>query len=234
MKATFKTTLLGGGLAIISAALIASTAKTAPEGRSRDKFNVSYHEKSQSRLPTIAKDEWLETEGDEKVQIMDASPSGDRPFGGPLGHRMPPFGLELPPGPMARGPFGPPSPAIPVPRAACEGEIDLLLAHVAYLKSRMRLQGDQKAAWHKVEQTAEPSLEKLRDLCEMLPSQPSPPPAPPEALDFAEKQMTARLELLRAVRGSLQELYDILSPHQRTLLAPSLPPPLHFLEHDTL
>jgi len=171
-------------------------------------------------------DNWLATVAwIEEAQMNAPPPIGERPIVGSP-HGMPPFGPEPPFDTMTGGAFGPPSHPTPppAPRAGCEREIDLLMAHVAYLKSEMRLQGDQKAAWYKVEQIAEPSFEKLSDLCEALPSQPTPPPAILEALDFAEKQMTVRLDLLRAVRGPMLELYNLLSPDQRTLLAPPLPP----------
>ena len=223
MKAIMSVTIFAAGLAIISVVAASSAVVRDSDGRSHDKLNISYREKTQSRVPALTDDNWRATvPWIEEAQMIAPPPIGERPFDGSP-HGMPPFGLEPPFDPMTGGPFGPPSPPTLAPRAGCEREIDLLMAHVAYLKSEMRLQGDQKEAWYKVEQTAEPSLEKLRDLCETLPSQPTPPPAILEALDFAEKQLTARLDLLRAVRGPMQELYNNLSPDQRALLAPPLP-----------
>jgi hypothetical protein len=87
-----------------------------------------------------------------------------------------------------------------------------------YLKSKMRLREDQKAAWQKVEQIAAPGVEKIRNLCERLPSQPTPQPGLLEHIDFAELQMAARLELLRAIHEPLHALYETLSSDQRALL----------------
>ena len=70
----------------------------------------------------------------------------------------------------------------------------------------MQLQGDQKAAWQKVEQAATPGVEKVRELCGRLPSQPAPPPNLLDRIKLAEMQMTARVELLRAVHEPLQAL----------------------------
>jgi hypothetical protein len=53
-----------------------------------------------------------------------------------------------------------------------------------------------------------------------------------ERIDFAEMQMSTRLELLRAVHEPLQALYETLSSDQRALLtlglrllSPTPPPP---------
>jgi hypothetical protein len=88
-----------------------------------------------------------------------------------------------------------------------------------YLKSKMRLQNDQKVAWQKVEDAAAPDVEKIRNLCARLPSEPAPQPSLLEHIDFAEMQMAARLELLRAVHEPLQALYETLLSEQRALLA---------------
>ena len=132
---------------------------------------------------------------------------------------------HVPPGPPPHGfgpaPFGFAPP--PAPRVACEDEIDRLAGIVGYLKSKERLEGDQKSAWDKVETAAAPGLAKLRALCADLPSYPGGPPALPARVDFMAKQMTARAELLSAIREPLRALYDTLSPDQRALL--DMPPP---------
>src|SRR5262249_20049142 len=122
---------------------------------------------------------------------------------------------------------GPP----PAPRIACEEEVDHLMGLVGYLKSKLRLQDDQKAAWLKVEQVAVPAVEKIRNLCVRLPSQPAPQPHLLEHIDFVEMQTAARLELLRAMHEPLRALYETLSPDQRAVLEtaphhlPPMPPP---------
>jgi hypothetical protein len=151
-----------------------------------------------------------------------------RPWGPPVGA---PGGapVQFGPPPLPRpGHFGfaPPDGPPPSPRVACEEEVDRLMGMAGYLKSRMRLRDDQKAAWQKVEQIAAPGTEKIRTLCERLPSQPMPQTNLLEHINIAETQMAARLELLRAVREPLQALYETLSPDQRALLTAG-PRPFH-------
>jgi hypothetical protein len=91
-----------------------------------------------------------------------------------------------------------------------------------YLKSKIRLQGEQKNLWQRLELAATPPTEKLRELCSALPSQPALPPNLLERIDFAEKQAVIRLELFRAIHDPLHALYESLSADQRALLA--IPP----------
>jgi hypothetical protein len=42
----------------------------------------------------------------------------------------------------------------------------------------------------------------------------------PDALDLAERHLTSRLELLRAIREPLRALYNTLTPEQRMALEP--------------
>jgi hypothetical protein len=116
-----------------------------------------------------------------------------------------------------------PFPLTASPRMACEEDIDGHAAFAGYLKSRLRLHGDQKIAWQKMEQSSEPAIDKMREVCAQLPTRMTAPPTFPEALDFLEKQLSARAELLRSLREPLRDLYKSLSPDQRAALIP--PPP---------
>jgi hypothetical protein len=106
---------------------------------------------------------------------------------------------------------------------ACEEDIDGHAAFAGYLKSRLRLHGDQKIAWQKMEHSSEPAIDKMREVCAQLPTRMTAPPTFPEALDFLEKQLSARAELLQSLREPLRDLYESLSPDQRAALI--LPPP---------
>jgi hypothetical protein len=174
-----------------------------------------------------------EADGAQPDTPVELTQAFGRPWDAPVGA---PRGAPVQFGPPAfprPGPFGfaPPDGPPPSPRVACEEDVDRLMGLAGYIKSKMRLRDDQKAAWQKVEQTATPGAEKIRNSCERLPSQPAPQPGLLERIDFAETQMAARLELLRAVREPLQALYETLSPDQRALLAAGpqlfhpLPPP---------
>jgi LTXXQ motif family protein len=216
MQPAIKVVLLAVGLATgPSAAAILSATSTAPKGRPID---VSF-------LGGRA----AEAEGYEfDVPIEPTRAMDDRwdPSSGAASNVPVQFGSPHP-----RGPFGfarPEEP--PSSRVACEEEIDRVMGLAAYLKSKMRLQDGQKTAWQKVEQAAVPGAEKIRDLCARLP----PKPAQLnflERIDFAEMQISARLELLHATHEPLQALYETLSSDQRALLTVGLrfvslmPPP---------
>lgn len=145
---------------------------------------------------------------------------GMRPMsGGPMRPDGEPFG----PPPMARHRPG----LMPPTRAACEERMAHHAAMVGYIRSKLQLQGAQKDAWRKIEDAAEPAVAKLHQTCALLPAQPSPPPALPDAIEFAAKEAAARAELLQAVTGPVRALYDTLSPDQRAALMP--PPPPHGL-----
>lgn len=220
MKPVLRIAFVTIGLAVASAAAL-SLPSHAPTVAKTTLIDISAREKTRARL--IQSADW---EGEnatttaiiQLAQAMGPFWDGPGPFfgGGAL-----PFG---PPshGPDAAGPFGPVQP--PSPRADCEEHIDRLAGLVGYLKSKERLQDAQRAAWQKVEAAAEPGLAQIRALCQELPTQPAQPPGFPARVDFVIKQMTARAELLRAVREPLQTLYDTLSADQRAIL--DMPPPL--------
>jgi LTXXQ motif family protein len=241
MKSAIRIVLVAAGLATVPAAAAFLGSASFPSSRTSpvrltpvplaDPFNMSFRDKSQARVVAVADDDGRNLTS-ALVELAQAfgppwgRPGADMeedfrpPFARPGGARRP--GLPGLPGPSG---FAHPPGLPPPPRIACEEDIDRLMALTGYLKSKMRLQGDQKIAWQKVEQKAEPSIEKMRDLCGRLPSQPAEPPGLLERIDFAEKQMTARVELLRAIAEPLQALYESLTPDQRALLAIARPMP---------
>jgi hypothetical protein len=230
MQRAIKVVLLAAGLATgPSAAAILSatslTSSTTPKSRSIDMSFAGGH----GTAAAVA-----EASGDESYTPIELAQAMGRPWDPPAGA---PGGIPLqfgpPPAPPA-GPFGfdRPGGPPPSPRVACEEDVDRLMGLAGYLKSKLRLRDDQKAAWQKVEQVAAPGTEKIRNLCERLPSQPAPQPGLLEHIDFAEMQMAARLELLRAIHEPLHALYETLSSDQRALLMvgprlfhPMPPPP---------
>jgi hypothetical protein len=135
---------------------------------------------------------------------------GGEPFRGP-----PPTAMR------GHGPFGP----VPPNRAACEEDINRHAAMTGYIKSKLQLQGSQKDAWRKIEEAAEPAVEKLRQACALLPVNAGPPPRLPDGLEIAGKQLAARAAFLLAVSGPAHALYETLSPDQRAALVPPPPPP---------
>lgn len=141
----------------------------------------------------------------------------------------------LPPAPFAPAPMDPgawPAPPVsmeppappPITKVACEDAIHRAAAHAAFIKSKLRLQPQQRETWHKIEDAAQPSVDKLHAACDRLPVDPSAPPSLPDAIDAAEAQLSARVELLRAVREPVRALFETLSPEQRMALQPPLQP----------
>jgi hypothetical protein len=222
MQLAIKIAILAAGLATVpsAAAKLSSVPFTYSWVPRAEGINMSFQ-----KPRVIAAAEDVGNTFDAPIELLQApDPPWDGPgvgagAGFPLQFGPPP--LPRPPGPPgSSGPFGfgPSAGPPPAARVACEEDVDRLMGLTGYLKSKMRLQGDQKTAWQKVEQAAAPGVEKMRDLCGRLPSQPAPPPNLLEQIDFTEMQMTARLELLRAVHEPLQALYEALSSDQRALL----------------
>lgn len=185
--------------------------------------------KDQARLPSSAIAGRGDDYGPALIQLAQAS----RPQPPEAAGRMPPpdEGMR----PMLPGldgePFGPPPMArhrpgpMPPTRAACEERMAHHAAMVGYVRSKLQLQGTQIEAWRKIEDAAEPAVTKLHQTCALLPVQPGPPPALPDAIEFAAKQAAARAELLQAVSSPMRALYDTLSPDQKAAIVPPMPRP---------
>lgn len=109
------------------------------------------------------------------------------------------------------------------PRKICLEDISRHLANYAYIKSQLQLDDNQKAAARAVDDAMESSAGKMRTLCQTLPAEFAGPPGIMETADFMEKQLAARLDLLRALKGPIQDLFGQLSPDQRAVL--DRPPP---------
>lgn len=125
--------------------------------------------------------------------------------------------FDLPPGRMLPMP-------VPMTRSSCEGRINAEAGMAGYLKSKLRLQPNQREAWQKLESVAEPAIEKLHTACEALPIEAGAPPSLPDLMDVMEAQLAARLEFIRVTREPLRALLATLSPEQRMALQPPLPP----------
>ena len=128
------------------------------------------------------------------------------------GFRPPP-----PPGPGSML-AGPPFPPIGLDRPSCDESIDRHAAVAGYIHSKLRLQGTQNEAWQKIEQAAQPTIEKLREICASLPAEAGLPPSFPGMIGTLERQLTAHAQFLHAIAGPVQALYDTLSPQQRTVI----------------
>ncbi len=146
--------------------------------------------------------------------------------------------LGIPPGP-APGLMGPPPFPVPrhgfadgmqpkfPPRKTCLEDISRDIAMYAYIKSELQLTDNQKGTAKAVDDAMESSSAKLRAFCQTLPTEVAAPPGIIERVDFMEKQLAARLDLLRALKGPVQDLLVLLTPDQRAVLDhPPLLPPL--------
>jgi len=164
------------------------------------------------------------------TQLAQASGPAEVPLG--PAHQLPP--RPLPPHDAAAGPFGPPPEppffAGPRPmmmsRIACETRLDFQAGMAGYLTSKLRLTDEQRQAWRKVEDAAQPAIAKLHAACDRLARGPGDARNVPNELDVLEAQASARLDLVRATHGPVLALYQMLTPEQRAELRPAMPPPM--------
>ncbi|AXK79999.1 hypothetical protein DW352_05370 [Pseudolabrys taiwanensis] len=217
----------------VTAAVLAASLATGGIGlavRAAANDGVALPAKDQARLPSSEVAAAGHDYGTALIQLAQVArpqlPEGARPMPPDAGMR------PMPAGPMREDgePFGPPPPMarhrpqpLPPTRAACEERMARHAAMVGYIKSKLQLQGAQKDAWRKIEDAADPAVAKLHQICALLPVQPGPPPALPDAIEFAGKQSAARAELLQAVSGPMRALYDTLSADQKAALVPPMP-----------
>ena len=74
-----------------------------------------------------------------------------------------------------------------------------------------------------VDDALQSSVAKLQALCQALPNEPAPPPGLMQRADILERQLAARLDLLRALKTPMQDLIAQLSPDQRAVLDAPMP-----------
>ena len=134
------------------------------------------------------------------------------------------------PGRMEPPPFPGHGPGLPdrpppkfAPRSRCLEEINRHMAIYGYIRSKLQLTETQKAAAKAVDDVLQSSVGKLQVLCQTLPNDMVTPPGLMERADFMEKQLSARLDLLHALKAPMQDLLAQLSPDQRAVL--DAPPP---------
>ena len=121
---------------------------------------------------------------------------------------------------MGRPPFGPPQ----AMRAACLEEIDVNMALAGYIKSKLNLQAAQRDAWRKIEDAAEPHLDRWRKACALLPEKPGASLNLPEMIAAAAERTATRATLLAAISEPVRALYTSLAPDQRETLVFAMPP----------
>jgi len=124
---------------------------------------------------------------------------------------------------MGPPPFGPHHPPQPM-RAACLEEIDVNMALAGYVKSKLNLQAGQRDAWRKIEDAAEPHLDRWRKACALLPEKPGASLSLPELVAAAAERTATRAALLAAVSEPVKALYASLAPDQRETLVFAMPP----------
>ena len=192
--------------------------------------NVSVQPKDAARLAPFADDN-----DHQAILLINLAQASRQPDLAPPAIRtaqafIPPPAFGAPPVPHgAFGSFSPSAvmgpPPWPLTRSVCEDRINSEAAMVGYLKSKLRLQPNQREAWQKLENAAQAAIEKLHAACESLPIEASAPAPLPDMMEMVEAEMSARLELLRATREPLRALFATLTPEQRRALQPPVPPP---------
>lgn len=153
------------------------------------------------------------------VQFVSRPDLPDGPFVGSIDRSGPPSPVR------GRG-LAEGSPPKFSPRKACLEDIDRQMAIHGYTKSKLQLTDSQKAAWKVIEDAMETAVGKLRAVCQIVPNDAVGAPGIVERSDFIERQLAARLDLVRALKAPTQELLGQLSPDQRASLdaPPSFPP----------
>ncbi len=154
-----------------------------------------------------------------KAQLVQLRAVGAEPaqFGsgppGPGEHGMPHGRLSGPPsGPFATG--GPAGMGFSA-KALCEGRIHVEAGIRAHLRSRLRLDPGQREDCARMDALVEPSDLRARELCATLPAEAAAPPAAPDKLAFAERQLELRLEMIEALQTPFREFYRTLGAEQR-------------------
>ena len=232
MKTAVKALLAGSLMMVAGVAAVGATNQTGSAAKEQSrilptagKSRAGDYGRALLQLAQAARP-WPAAEGPANFAPMQAG------GGGP--HGAGPGGPAIPgPQPAYFGPFeGPPRPfAAGAPPAAmarfvCEEDIDRHAAQAGYLKSKLRLAGAQKEAWQKIEQAAEPVVEKMQKACASLPGQPGEPPNFATMIAMADQQLSLRAEYVHAIAAPARALYDMLSPQQRSVL--DRPPPPMF------
>ena len=130
----------------------------------------------------------------DKIRTVQFLPRPDFPEGRLAGV------MGRPPFPAGAPGFSEGPPPRLAPRTACLEDINRQMGIYGYTKSKLQLSDSQKAAWKAVEDALDVSIAKLRAICETLPNEIVGPPGIIERFDFLEKQLAARLDLIRAIK----------------------------------
>ncbi|WP_422011562.1 Spy/CpxP family protein refolding chaperone [Reyranella sp.] len=145
-------------------------------------------------------------EGDEAVELAQATPPAPPPPAGPRGERA--HGGER--GERADRSFS--------PRSMCLDMTARRIGDRAYLKARLELKPDQMTAWNAFEKVADEASAKSMARCQTLPTEMKERPTYLERLTLEEDVMKARIATIEAVKPSLTALVAVLTPEQKALL----------------
>lgn len=174
-----------------------------------------------TELAQAVRPQSLKTSGGADPDLRWTWPQDPRGSDGGVDMKRPPFGAQLPPPPM---------------RAACLEEISVSVALAGYIKSKLNLQATQRELWRKIEDAAEPHLDRWRKACSLLPEKPVASTNFPELISAAAERMAARAAFLAAVNEPFRALYGTLANDQRETLVFAMPPahpmmPMPFFPH---
>ncbi|WP_422030104.1 Spy/CpxP family protein refolding chaperone [Reyranella sp.] len=145
-------------------------------------------------------------EGDEAVELAQATPPAPPPQAAPRGERA--HGAER--GERAARSLS--------PKSMCLDMAARRIGDRAYLKARLELKPDQMAAWNSFEKAADEASAKSMARCQTLPTEMKERPTYLERLTMEEDVMKARIATIEAVKPSLTALVAVLTPEQKALL----------------
>jgi hypothetical protein len=149
----------------------------------------------------------------------EANPPMQNPMGGgATGQPMPGMRPDagMPEGMMQRRMMMHRMMALRNPKQACIDRLARRAGLIAYVETKLDLTAQQRPLWDKIQSTANDEAQQERKLCAAI-----KPPTEETALDRLtrmEQMDSTRLAALKAAIPEVQQLYQQLTPQQRTIL----------------
>ncbi|HQS18927.1 Spy/CpxP family protein refolding chaperone [Reyranella sp.] len=145
-------------------------------------------------------------EGDEAVELAQATPPAPPPPPAARGERTP---GERGAARIERSVS---------PRSMCVDMVARRIGDRAYLKARLELKPEQMTAWNAFEKVADEASAKSMARCQTLPTEMKERPTYLERLTMEEDVMKARIATIEAVKPPLTALVAVLTPEQKAIL----------------
>lgn len=107
-------------------------------------------------------------------------------------------------------------------RHAMMGEMgvgDRLEGRIAFVRAELRIADNQQAQWNAFADALRAAARQVREArAPAAPGAASPPPGLTARLDQYQRALTVRLEAVRSIRPTLEQLYAVLTDDQKSTL----------------